>query len=83
MVDTRVPDNEVIIDTKSIDDLLPSSVEAFFYVRGATTNAQVQAREVHASFLHTYGLEASQHPLMRLDAENLESPLQADDPIRM
>ena len=73
--------NEVIINTKSIDDLLPSAVEAFFYVRSASRrDPSVQrARDVHKSFLRQYKLDAATHPLLRMDPQNLERPLRADE----
>lgn len=73
--------NEVIINTKSIDDQLPQAVEAFFYLRGrgAALSAQ-RARTVHQSFLQQYKLEESKFPLLTLDMHNLERPLLADDP---
>lgn len=70
--------NEVIINTKSIQDLLPTAVEAIFYLRGNKLGAQ-RAREVHTSFLSQYKLDADSHPLLRMDPNNLEHPLLADE----
>lgn len=73
--------NEVIISTKSIDDLLPGAVEGIFYVRSGKKRdpGTQRAREVHANFLREYKLDASTHPLLRMDPRNLEDPLEADD----
>ena len=71
--------NEVIISTKSIDDHLPSTVLAFFYLKGQL-QAAWRAREVHRKFCTRYKLDAATFPLLRLDIHNLERPLLADDP---
>ena len=73
--------NEVIINTKSIDDQLPQAVDAFFYMtgRGSAQSAQ-RARTVHKAFLQQYKLNAAEHPLLTLNMHDVEWPLRADEP---
>lgn len=70
--------NEVVINTQSIDDLLPHAVEAIFYLRNSAISAR-KARETHAKFVEEFGAVAQQ-PLLRLDPNNLVSPFIADEP---
>ena len=70
---------EVIIDTKSIEETLPSAVEAFFYLRGSEMNYIQRARDAHKAFLTQYSLAAETHPLLRLDVDDLEQPFRADE----
>ena len=71
--------NEVVINTQSIDEQLPRAVEAIFYLRGSAISAR-RARETHRHFLELYDLPATDHPLLRLDPNNIESPFAADEP---
>lgn len=71
--------NEVVINTKSIDELLPAAVDAIFYVKGSKASAR-RAREVHEDFLKRYKLDAARHPLLRMDQKNMERPFIADEP---
>lgn len=73
--------NEVVVDTASVVAGLPSTVEAFFYLRGGDRGA---AQSAHANFLSQYGLgDGRQHgrsvPLLMLDFGNLDSPFSMDD----
>ena len=65
--------------TKSIEDLLPGAVEAFFYLRGSEMHYIQRARDAHTSFLRQYSLVAETHPLLRLDVDDLERPFLADE----
>ena len=71
--------NEVIISTKSIDDLLPEAVEGIFYLKRSIASER-RARTAHADFLRRYRLSAATHPLLRLDLDNLDRPFLADEP---
>ena len=59
--------NEVIINTKSIDDLLPSAVEA--YALSESHGPERPARQRRLSFLRQYKLDAATHPLLRMDPQ--------------
>jgi hypothetical protein len=58
--------NEVIVDTRSVEQALPASILAFFYEVGAADHGAA-ARLVRSHFLSTYGLEADAAPLLRMD----------------
>lgn len=70
--------NEVMINTKSIDDQLPGVVDAIFYVRGSDASLR-RAREVHKKFIDQYHLDAATFPLLRLDPQHLDQPFIAAD----
>ena len=59
--------NEVIVDTGFLQDHLPGSVEAVFYVAGSGPSAEGKARQVHDDMVRKFGLSAQDFPLLVLD----------------
>jgi len=65
--------NEVIIAVHDVEAHLPGSIEALFYVSGATPTEQAAAQTAHAAFLQAYRLSPASTPLLVLT-------LAGDDP---
>ena len=54
--------NEVVVDTQSVVEHLPSSIKAFFFLKSPT-----KAQTARQSFLTAYGLRPSQVPLVHVN----------------
>ena len=57
--------NEVVVDTRSVEQHLPWSILGFFFL-GQNPG---RAGEEHGRFLTRFGLNASQVPLVRINLE--------------
>lgn len=65
--------NEVIINSKAIDENLPWAIDGFFYIGDG---AEAAARATHADFLARFpAVDAVTHPLMRLRLTEWDEPL--------
>ena len=79
-------DNEVIVNSRSINSNLPQAIAAFFFPTLEPQSASyvdgiyVDIVEAHARFLRSYGLSAAEVPLLRLNASDWETPLTVYEP---
>ena len=64
--------NEIVVSTKSVTDLLPNSVEAFFIVRGSASDERQKVLAAHAAFLRAYPRMPSPPPLLYMDLHSDE-----------
>ena len=58
---------QLVIDLRSLEESLPRTVEAFFYLANSNSWFQEMARNTHRRFLEEYKLTAEEVPLLRLD----------------
>ena len=75
--------NEVIVDTRALQDHLPSSVEALFYVAGSSMATEAFVRQAYDKFTRRYGLEAEAFPLLVLDPSSPSAPFAVAASVRL
>ena len=73
--------NEMVVNTQSVVEGLPHSIEGFFYQKNGERDA---VREHHANFLRAYHLGSGKEdgrtvPLLMLDFGNLDAPFSLDE----
>ena len=72
--------NEVVVNSRSVNDNLPQAIQAFFVPEGGNMYTDlgygrvVDVRKAHKNFLRTYGLSAYQVPLLTLRPGNWNTP---------
>jgi len=76
--------NEVVANSRHLNDQLPFAIEAFFYIKGESPVTSdlgygivIDVVQVHKLFLAAYGLSREQVPLLVLDPSNWEEPFTA------
>ena len=68
VADVTHPNNEIVLDTRSVEANLPHSVLAFFYRVEPTTEAgEAQVRAHRLAFLEAFDLPPDAKPLVRVD----------------
>lgn len=78
---SRGEQNELILNSAKLNQRLPRSIMAFFFVKGTSPVTSdlgyaimLDAVQVHRAFLSEYGLTESDVPLLILDPANWDAP---------
>ena len=67
--------NEMIVDTRSVEQQLPASVLAFFWIPGSDVSSVRASRDAFAA---QYNLAPGQAPVVKLDLSGGGSPFSLD-----
>ena len=82
--------NEAVFNARAHNARLPHSVAAFFVLKGESAvtvigkngyGSHIDVVQAHGDFLRTYGISASQVPLLQFDAHNWVEPFSVYSPL--
>lgn len=60
--------NEIVVSTRSVTDGLPSTIEAFFVIRGGPDSEKQKVMLAHSAFVRQYRMpESARPPILQLD----------------
>ena len=67
---------QVIVNSRSVNDHLPHSIQGFFVMQGASAAADGYSNVVnaHRAFLSEYGLSADEVPLLTFNPSSWDAP---------